>query len=207
MIKKLISIGGAPNGLRIDRLSEPLIKKMKLSGGYYIGVGIETGNPEVMKTIKKQVDLKKVKNIINILHKNKIIVSGFFICGLRNETKSQINDSIKFALSVSFDRIQVSNYIPYPGSEDFDIIFNIKNRDVYIKNINEFQKDETIPPFQTMSLKSIIKIQKKFMFKFYLRFQIILSLIKYFRFSQLTAIIRHPWIQRWFKKKVEWYTK
>ena len=195
----------APNGIRLDRLSPSLVEKMSRSGGYYVGVGVETGNAEVMKRIKKKVNLNIVSDVVNLLHKHKIRVSGFFMCGLRGETQSQIEDTVGFALKVPFDRIQVSNYIPYPGSEDFSVIFEEGNSEAYAVNVAKFQESEYVPHFQEMSLEEIITLQKSFIRRFYLRPRVILGLILNLKFSQLKAIWRHPFIQRWFNRKQKWF--
>lgn len=194
----------APNGIRIDRITEGLVQKMARSGGYYVGLGVETGDQTVMKTIRKHLDLSIVPTVVSLFHKYGIRVSGFFMCGMRGETEAHIERSMRFALSVPFDRIQVSNYIPYPGSEDFDAIFGIGS-DGYADRVNEFQKHETVPAFQELSLTRIIELQKRFITKFYLRPRIILSIIMHIRFSQIKAILEHPWIRRWFSKRTEWF--
>ena len=195
----------APNGIRLDRLTPRLVEKMALSGGYYVGIGVETGNKEIMKRIKKRVDLSIVSNVVKLLHEHKIQVSGFFMCGLRGETIRQMEDSVRFALSVPFDRIQVSNYIPYPGSEDFSVIFEEEHPDKYAENVAKFQESEFVPHFQEMSLEEIIALQKKFIRRFYLRPRIILTFLVNLKFSQLKAIWRHPFIQRWFSRKQKWF--
>jgi anaerobic magnesium-protoporphyrin IX monomethyl ester cyclase len=195
----------APNGIRIDRLSEPLVAKMSRTGCYYVGVGVETGNPEVMKRIKKHLDLTKVNATLRLLHKYRIQVSGFFMCGMLQETEAEMKDTETFALKNPFDRIQVSNYIPYPGSEDFEVIFKKSEPEVYKKNVMAFQNDMTVPKFTNLELDDIIKHQKRFLLRFYFRPRIILSFLKSLRFSQIKAIFNHPWITRWFKKDRKWY--
>jgi len=187
----------APNGIRVDRLNESLIKKMRKSGCYSVGVGIETGNDRIMKRIKKQLDLKKVKEKVKLLRKYKISVSGFFICGLISETEKEVNDSIKFALSVPFNRIQVSNYVPYPGSEDFKEIFKHENDKMYRKRIMEFQEYGIIPKYPgVLPLKEVVKLQKRFILKFYLRVTIIFSMLRGLNFKQIKSILRHPMVKR-----------
>ena len=203
IIKEKIEISWrAPNGIRIDTLTDSLVSKMSQSGGYYVGVGVETGNPEVMIRIKKSLNLNKINESVNLLHKYGIKVSGFFICGLRGETEKEVLDSIHFSLSIHFDRIQVCNFVPFPGSEDFDSIFGSKGGKEYKNNVNKFQEYGTIPKFNGMELKEILKLQRKFLLKFYLRPKIVWQLISNIKFSQIIAILRHPFITKWlsFKK-------
>ncbi len=195
----------APNGIRIDRLTDPMIEKMARSGGYYLGVGVETGNPEVMRRIKKHLDLNTVKDRVRKLRKKKIAVSGFFMCGLIDETEEEMEDTLRFALSIPFDRAQMSNYIPYPGSEDFDTIFQSNDPAEFEERVMEFQRNDTIPPFPSVSLEKSIAFQKRFIKRFYLRPRIFWSMLVHFRLSQLKAILQHPWIRRWFDRKATWY--
>ena len=196
----------APNGLRIDRLNEALIKKMAESGAYYVGVGIESGNKDVLKRIKKQIKLDSVPEMVTLLRKNGIDVNGFFMCGMLGETPEEIEDSIKFSLKVPFSRIQVSNYVPYPGSEDFDIIFQADKPELYERDVMKFQESEYMPKFQELTLEQIYKIQRTFMLKFYLRPKLIFSVISKIRFSQVKALLSNPDIKMWFKKEKKWYS-
>lgn len=206
MIKEKLDVHWrAPNGIRVDSLNESLISKMASSGGYFVGLGVETGNSLVMERIKKKVDLIKVKNTVELLKKYKIKTSGFFMCGLRGETKDEMQDSINFALSVPFDRIQVCNFVPYPGSEDFDLIYERSDQLKYGKNLLKFQKNGFVPAFQSLSLKDIYKIQRRFLLKFYLRPKQILQIMLNFKVSQLIALFRHPFVRKWFSSKKEWY--
>lgn len=191
----------ARNGIRIDRLNEELVSKMAQSGGYYVGVGIETGNKDMMRWIKKSVNLDNVRPMIKLLHKYGIKVSGFFMCGLLEETEKEMHDSIKFALSVPFDKIQVSPYTPYPGSEDFEIVFEASDPEKYKKNVMLFQERGYVPRFHKMSRKNILKIQKKFVMSFYLRPQIIWAMIKDLKLSQIKAIFKHPLIANFIHGK------
>jgi len=195
----------APNGLRIDSLNEFLVGKMEKSGGYFVGLGIETGSEQMMKKIKKRVDLKKVKEKVNLLHKYKIKTSGFFMCGLPGETKKEIQKSIDFAKSVPFDRIQVCNFVPYPGSEDFDRIFKKTEQKMYQRNVLKFQQNGFVPAFQSLGLNETYKMQRKFYTNFYFRPKIIIQLIKSFKVSQLLTLLKHPFLENWLSLEEEWY--
>jgi len=206
MIEKKLNLHWrAPNGIRVDCLNERLIAKMQKSGCYYVGLGIESGNDRVLKRIKKQLDLDAVKKNIDLLHKYNIAVSGFFICGLLDEKESEIMDSIRFACDIPFDRIQVCDYVPYPGSEDFQTIFKNDDLQQYEKAIMEFQQNDAMPEFRDLSLKAVIRLQRMFYLKFYLRPYTIYSLLKHFRLSQIAAIFNHPYIKRFFVKDKKWY--
>jgi anaerobic magnesium-protoporphyrin IX monomethyl ester cyclase len=206
--EKLNLFWRAPNGIRIDRLNKQLIEKMAASGCYSVGVGIETGNAEIMQRIKKNLDLTKVKKAVKLLQKNNIAVSGFFMCGMLGETAKEIEDSINFACSVPFARIQVSNFTPYPGSADFLEIFNHTNKDKYRRYVMRFQEKGIIPPHPEMlPMKTAIGLQRKFILKFYLRPALIFSMLSGLTLKQLKAIFKHPMIRRMLGFKADLYSK
>lgn len=199
----------APNGLRVDRLTEELIRKMKESGCYSVGLGVETGSPSTMKKIKKNLDLPKVDEIIHMFKKNKILTCGFFIVGLPFETEEDINQTIDFALKSKFDRIQVSIFTPYPGSEEFENVFGkTVSDDEYLKRIDAYLHKSKMPIInQNLSNLEIHALQKKMLTKYYLKPEIIMSMVLNFRLNQIFGILKHPIVKRWFNKKSDVFTK
>jgi hypothetical protein len=85
------------------------------------------------------------------------------------------------------------------------MIFKNDDKQLYKNAIMEFQTDETIPEFRSLSLKQIIRLQRIFTFKFYLRPYTIYSMLKNLRFTQIKAILNHPSIKRYFTKNKKWY--
>ena len=84
------------------------------------GVGVETGSKEMMKKIKKNLNLDIVNEKVDILRHHGIITSGFFILGLPGETEETMNETIEFALQSHFKRIQICIYTAFPGSQSFN---------------------------------------------------------------------------------------
>ena len=150
---------------------------MKRAGVYLTGIGIESGNPRVLKRIKKNINLDCMKEAIEILHRHRIITIGFFIIGLPTETREEMKDTVRYAMSTDLDHAQIGTFIPYPGSEDY----------------NNGQRPELI------DINDLIKIQRNATLRFYLRPRIIWGLIKHFRLSQLRALLIHPWVRKWRK--------
>jgi magnesium-protoporphyrin IX monomethyl ester (oxidative) cyclase len=86
-----------PNGLRADKLDESLLQKMKHAGCTSIFIGAESGVQEVLdKIIGKNLDLKKVKNVVVLCKKIGIRVGVFFVLGLPGETKEDMKKTIDF---------------------------------------------------------------------------------------------------------------
>jgi magnesium-protoporphyrin IX monomethyl ester (oxidative) cyclase len=96
--KKLNITWSAPNGLRADRVTDELVKKMKLSGCKKVYVASESGSQRVLdEVIDKKIKLKDVENAVELFAKNGVEVSVFFMMGLPGETKEEIWETINFA--------------------------------------------------------------------------------------------------------------
>ena len=110
------------NGVRADRLTPRLVKKMKQAGTYKAGIGIESGDPAIQKIIKKSLSLPKVIKAANMLRREGIVVVGFFMMGIPGETGKTIQKTIDFAKKVNPHIAVFSVAIPLPQTELYDII-------------------------------------------------------------------------------------
>jgi len=115
--KKLNILITFPNGLRADRLTPELIKKMKKAGVYRTGIGIETGDERIMKNIKKYLELDRVRESIKLLRKEGIVVFGYFLLGLPGDTKESMQKTIDFAREVNPHWANFGVTTPLPGTE------------------------------------------------------------------------------------------
>ncbi len=93
------------------------LRKMKEAGLRLLVVGYETGNPRILKTIRKGITLDQARRFTRNCKDLGIKIHGTFILGLPEENHQTIKDSIKFACEVDPDTIQVSLASAYPGTE------------------------------------------------------------------------------------------
>lgn len=98
------------------------LRLMKESGLRLFVVGYETGNAQILKNIKKGVSLEQARRFTQNCHKLGILVHGTFILGLPGETRSTIEESMRFAREMDCETIQVSLASPYPGTELFKYV-------------------------------------------------------------------------------------
>lgn len=106
-----------PNGLRADRLTEPIVEKMSKAGVYRTGIGIESGNQAIVDGIVKSLKLSQVRDAVKWLRKNDIIVFGYYQFGLPGETKETMEETIKFAKEVNTHWANFGITTPLPGTQ------------------------------------------------------------------------------------------
>lgn len=105
------------SGIRTELLDDELLEKMKLAGVYKLAFGIESADEYVLKLARKQIDLRKVRNIIQTAKKKGFIVYGFFIIGLPGETEDAFGRTIAYARSLNLDIANFCMAIPFIGTE------------------------------------------------------------------------------------------
>ena len=96
------------------------LKAMKEAGCRLLIVGYESGDPQVLKNIKKGATIDMARRFTENTKKLGLLVHGDFIVGLPGETRESINRSISFAKELDVETIQVSIAHPYPGTEFYD---------------------------------------------------------------------------------------
>lgn len=104
---------------RVDQVNEEALKWMKKAGCYGISYGLETVNPEVMKTIRKGVSKEIAEKAIKATRAAGIHCGINFVVGLPGETAETFEESIKFAKYLSRRygaRPQCTIATPYPGT-------------------------------------------------------------------------------------------
>ena len=98
------------------------LKAMKEAGCRLMIVGYESGDPQILKNIKKGATVEQALEFTKNCKKLGLMIHGDFIMGLPGETPQTIRRTIDFAKKLDVETIQVSIAHPYPGTEFFDFV-------------------------------------------------------------------------------------
>jgi len=96
------------------------LQAMRAAGCRLFIVGFESGNPQILKNIKKGASVEQAREFMKNCKKAGIVVHGDFIIGLPGETRETIEESLQFAKELDCETIQVSIAHAYPGTEFYD---------------------------------------------------------------------------------------
>jgi radical SAM superfamily enzyme YgiQ (UPF0313 family) len=102
---------------RVDVISFELLDKMKSAGCYEIQFGVESGNEQVLRAIRKNIHMDQASKAINLAKKVGLHTEAAFILGHPNETFDTAYDTINFAAELNPDILQLGIMVPYPGTE------------------------------------------------------------------------------------------
>ncbi len=98
------------------------LKAMKEAGCRLMIVGYESGDPQILKNIKKGATVDMARRFTENCKKLGLLVHGDFIVGLPGETRQTLRNTIDFAKRLDVETIQVSIAHPYPGTEFYDYV-------------------------------------------------------------------------------------
>ena len=120
---------------RVTGINEEITWLMKESGCRRVYLGLETGNQDTLKLMKKKATIEEGQNAVHLFHKAGVEVAAFFIVGYPGETISSIEETFKYALELPLDNISFNVPFPLPGSELFERVSKLdKNKDWNTEN-------------------------------------------------------------------------
>jgi radical SAM superfamily enzyme YgiQ (UPF0313 family) len=93
------------------------LKAMKEAGCRLLIVGYESGDPRILKNIKKGATIEMALRFTENCKKLGLVIHGDFIVGLPGETRETIQKTIDFAKRLDTETIQVSIAHALPGTE------------------------------------------------------------------------------------------
>ena len=98
------------------------LQAMKDAGCRLLIVGYESGDPQILKNIKKGATVERAIKFTEDAHRAGLVIHGDFIVGLPGETRETIQRTMEFAKRLDTETIQVSVGHPYPGTEFYDYV-------------------------------------------------------------------------------------
>ncbi len=102
---------------RVNLVDQELLNIMTRAGCYVIAYGVESGNPKLMKTIKKGFTKGQVRKAFRMTKKAGIETLGYFMIGIPGETGETIKETLDFAIELDPDYAQFAIATPYPKTE------------------------------------------------------------------------------------------
>ena len=90
---------------------------MRDAGCFMLSIGGESGNTQILKTIKKGTKPEYIRDTVELLRKVGISSLVYFLIGLPGETRETIQETVDFAKQINPDYVEFYPATPYPGTE------------------------------------------------------------------------------------------
>ncbi len=167
-----------------------LLQKMRRAGCWMIAIGVESGDDEILKTIKKGCTVAQAKEVVEMVDKAGIEAWGYFVLGFPGDTLETMERTAQFSRSLPLKIAKFDIAAPYPGTE-FHQFVKEKNYLKFDKYEDFDQNASAVVEYPDLSRAQIKKAVKWATIRFYLRPMSILRLIREaLRFRSLTTGIR-----------------
>ena len=127
LLKKLEKTGIRWRALvRLDALSQKLIKSFARSGCYQLSFGIENLNPKIQTLLNKKNSIKRIAKITKWCRLYHLKTKGFFTLAYPGEKKSKILRNLEYSYRLGLDEANYSILRAFPGTRLGDQVFGKK---------------------------------------------------------------------------------
>lgn len=157
---------------RVDTVDEELLRKMRKAGCERIHYGVESGNPEILKVLRKGITLEQAEKIFKVTKKIGISTLAYFMIGSPRETEETIMESINFAKKLNADFVHFSITTPFPATDLYRMALEerILKRDVW-RDFARYPRKDFTPPLweENLSREELINLLARAYKEFYTR--------------------------------------
>ncbi len=111
---------------RVDTVDEETLEIMKKAGCDAVSFGIESGNPEMLKRVRKRITLDQARAAVSACKRVGMIAHASFMVGLPGESRQTMQDSFDFARELDIEH-GYHFLAPFPGTtvrdnlDDYDL--------------------------------------------------------------------------------------
>jgi anaerobic magnesium-protoporphyrin IX monomethyl ester cyclase len=157
---------------RVDQVDQEILDNLARAGCNRIRFGVESGNSEVLKNLKKGIRLDQVHSAFKMAKKAGIVTFAYFMLGSPGETATEIEESISLAKKINPDYVQFLITTPFPATELYDLGMEkgILTND-YWRKFSAHPSEDFIPQWWTENFnhEELEKWQRKAHLSFYYR--------------------------------------
>ena len=102
---------------RIDTIDAQILKNLYKAGCRRIHYGVESGNPEILRVLRKGIDLREAEKTFKMTRDYGITTLAYFMIGNPAETKKQIMETFAFAKKIKPDYVHFAVTTPFPATD------------------------------------------------------------------------------------------
>ncbi len=138
---------------RVNTVTKEMLQQMADAGCYSIQFGIESGNPEILKLIRKGHTLEQCRNAVKWAKEVGMETRAFFVLGFPTETPEMSDETIKFACELNIDYVVFFSYYIAPGTPLAEIALREGQCYEFVGQVFPSYLPNTYPDFKTLANK------------------------------------------------------
>jgi len=110
---------------RVDTLDEERLIAMKEAGCWMVGLGVESGDQEILNHYRKGITLDQSRTAVKLLRKTGFTVLTFQIIGSPWETYETYRKTVNFTIELNPDFADFGYFYPFPGTEGAEEVIQL----------------------------------------------------------------------------------
>lgn len=167
---------------RVDAVDEEMLALMRRAGCWNIAFGIESGVPEILTQIHKNVTVGQTARAVSLAKKCGLAVTGHVILGFPGDSAETMAATERFVDNLDLDFVQFYCAMPYPGTE----LYREAARNGWIRT-NDWRLWEhnvSVMDYPLLKAEDIMRIRRSYYLRFYFRPKTIARVLR--------TAIKHP---------------
>lgn len=151
---------------RVDTLTPALARTMKAAGNWGIAFGIESGDDETLKRIRKGITTDQARRAVALCREHDILSYAYFMIGFPWEDRARVERTIDFAVELSSNLVDFFYVYPFPGTPLFE---EYRQAGLLADEIPRFPQSEPACGTQHLSVAELKDLKSRAMRRFWLR--------------------------------------
>lgn len=162
-----------PAGTRCEAFDTELALALERSGLKNFAFAPESGSEEILKVVKKKIDLDRFFKAVRTVLKTRMTVGCFIVIGFPEDTKETLKKTLRLIRRLAWlgvHDVTVSKFTPYPGSQYFrDLVKQKKISDdmTELDNIIDFYSNKSISYSPAISSRGLYVWMLRMFLNFY----------------------------------------
>ncbi len=105
---------------RVDSVDHDVLDHLQKAGCHTIFYGVESADADILRSMRKEITLEQIEDIVGYTKKIGIDTLGYFMIGYPGETKETMEKTIQFAMKLPLDYAQFTVLTPFPDTEIYE---------------------------------------------------------------------------------------
>ncbi|KWT86929.1 B12-binding domain-containing radical SAM protein [Candidatus Magnetominusculus xianensis] len=171
---------------RIDTVDGELLYLMRKAGCWMVSYGIESFNPEILKGVRKNIEVSRINKIISLTKEAGILASAHIIFGLPHETLRSALDTKRRVLGLDLDFAQFYCAVPFPGSALYgQALVEGWLAGAASVDFTRFRQERPVMTLNTITQSEVEAVRAQAVREFYLRPRIIFGILRLMNFRHI----------------------
>ncbi|MBF0245105.1 MAG: cobalamin-dependent protein [Planctomycetes bacterium] len=153
---------------RVDTIHPSTLQKMRHAGVRWICFGVESGNDDMLKRMRKNITVEQIKQAFKAAREAKLFIVGNFMLGNVGETEASARDTLRLACELDYEYSSFAIAIPLPGTKLYE---HCLENDIPLPTWNDFGNVNTppIPLNPQLGVEVLLRLREESVSAFFKR--------------------------------------